>query len=159
MLIAALAAALVSALPASAAPFDVKHGHWTVMAASPDACMALNRPAEELNFSPFNALAFRQRRGGPVRLQVFAWPGVFKQGQNVTITVTIDGGWTDLPAQAADTYYAETSFLPPELLTRLRSAGTAQFAINGMESRLLFDVSAFDAVMTSLEDCMRKLPE
>ena len=120
--------------------------------------MALNRPAEEFNFAPYNTLALRRRRGGPVRLHVFAWPGMFKQGQNVTIAAIIDGTRTDLPAQAADSYYAETSFLPPELLTRLRSAGTAQFAINGMESRLLFDVSAFDAVMKSLDECMRQLP-
>ncbi len=120
--------------------------------------MALNRPAEEFNFAPYNTLALRQRRGGPVRLQVFAWPGMFKQGQNVTIAVIIDGTRTDLPAQAADSYYAETSFLPPELLAQLRAAGTAEFALTGVEPRLLFDVSAFDAVMKSLDDCMRKLP-
>jgi len=157
-LITALAAVLVSALPASGASFDVKHGHWSVMAITPITCMALNRPAEEWNFSPFNMLALRQRRGSPLRLQVFAWPGVFKQGQNVTITVTIDGGWTDLPAQTTDNLSAETSFLPPELLARLRTAGKAEFAISGMPSRLLFDVSAFDTVMKSLEDCVRQLP-
>ena len=151
-------AALVSALPASAAPFDVKHGHWSVMAVSPIACTALNRPSEEWNFAPYNALALRQRRGGPVRLQVYAWPGVFKQGQNVTIAVTIDGTRTELPAQAADSFYAETSFLPPELLAQLRTARTAEFTLSGVESRLLFDVSAFDAIMKSLEDCMRQLP-
>jgi hypothetical protein len=153
-----LAAALASSLPASSAPFVEKHGHWSVMAASAQACMALNRPAEEWNFAPYNALALRQRRGGPVRLQVFAWPGMFKQGQNVTIAVIVDGTRTDLPAQAADSYYAETSFLPPELLARLRTAGTAEFALSDVEQRLLFDVSAFDTVMKSLEECMRQLP-
>ena len=158
MFVTALAAALVPVLPASSAPFDIKHGHWSVMTASPIACTAFNRPAEELNFAPYNALALRQRRGGPVRLQVFAWPGVFKQGQNVTIAVIIDGTRTELPAQAADTYLAETSFLPPELLGQLRTARTAEFALSGVPDRLLFDVSAFDAVMKSLEDCMRQLP-
>ena len=158
MFITALTAGLVSALPASAASFDVKHGHWSVMAASPQACMALNRPSEEWNFAPYNALGLRQRRGSPVRLQVFAWPGMFKQGQNVTIAVIIDATRTELPARAADTYYAETSFLPPELLAKLRTAGTAQFALSGVEQRLLFDVSAFDAVMKSLDDSMRQLP-
>jgi hypothetical protein len=128
------------------------------MATGPLACMALNRPAEEFNFAPYNALALRQRRGGPVSLQVYAWPGLFKQGQNVTIAVIVDGTRADLPAQAADSYYAETSFLPPELLARLRTASTAEFALGGVEQRLLFDVSAFDAVMKSLEECMRQLP-
>ncbi len=32
MFVTALAAALVSALPASGAPFEVKHGHWSVSA-------------------------------------------------------------------------------------------------------------------------------
>jgi hypothetical protein len=156
--ITALAAALVSALPASGAPFDVKHGHWSVMSASPVACMALNRPAEEWNFAPYNALALRQRRGSPLSLQVYAWPGVFKQGQKVTIAITIDGTRTELPAQAADSYYAETSFLPPELLAQLRAARTAEFSLSGVESKLLFDVSAFDTLMTSLEECVRQLP-
>jgi len=39
--------ALVSVLPVSGAPFEAKHGHWSVMAASPAACMAFNRPAED----------------------------------------------------------------------------------------------------------------
>ena len=74
------------------------------------------------------------------------------------IAVTIDGTRTELPAQAADSFYAETSFLPPELLAQLRTARTAEFTLSGVESRLLFDVSAFDAIMKSLEDCMRQLP-
>jgi hypothetical protein len=154
----ALAVALASSLPASAAPFMEKHGHWSVMAVTPQACMALNRPAEEWNFAPFNALALRQRRGSPVSLQVYAWPGVFRQGQNVTLAVIVDGTRTDLPAQAADSYYAETSFLPPDLLAGLRAARTAEFVLSGVDSRLLFDVSAFDAVMKSLEECMQQLP-
>ena len=147
----------LTALPASAAPFMEQHGHWTVMAAGPAACMAVNRPPEEFNFAPFNSLALRQRREGPARLQVFAWPGVFKAGETITVTVTIDGTRTELPARAFDSYIAEAA-MPADLRGRLRTARVAQFELSGLPQVLLFNVSQIENVMKSVEDCVRQLP-
>jgi hypothetical protein len=52
---AVLAAALASAAPAQSA-FDQRIAHWRVSGAAA-SCIAFNRPAYELNGSPFNALS------------------------------------------------------------------------------------------------------
>ena len=155
----ALGFLIASAASALAAPFMTQHGHWTVMAGGPTACMALNRPPEEFNVAPFNALSIRQRRGAQPVLQVFTWPNVFKPSQSVTITMTVDGTRTELPAQTADSYIAETnSALPAELIALLRGARNAQIEITGLPHVLLFDISDVERVLGSLEACERQLP-
>lgn len=155
----ALGFLIASAASALAAPFMTQHGHWTVMAGGPTACMAVNRPPEEFNVAPFNALSLRQRRGAQPVLQVFTWPDMFKPGQTVTITFTINGTRTEAPAQTADSYIAETKgALPAELIAMLRGARSAQIEITGFPHMLLFDVSDAEAVLASLEACERQLP-
>lgn len=152
----ALAASLIAlAHGAHAAPFLARHGHWTVMAASATACAAMNRPPEEFNAAPFASLALRQLRDGPARLQVFAWPGVFKPNDAVTITVTADGARTDMPGRTFDTYIAETPLTAP--LREALKARVAEFEITGLPSMLLFDVSHLGEVVASLEACVRGL--
>jgi hypothetical protein len=147
-----------AAVPAAPAPFMEQHGHWTVMGTSL-ACMAVNRPVEEFNYAPYNGLSVRQRRAGPARLQVFAWPGLFKQGQAVTIAITVGTTRTELPAEAADTFFVETKeALPAALLDSLRDRRVAQFEVSGVPQTLLFDMSHLPAVMRSIEDCVRQLP-
>ena len=129
------------------------------MAAGPTACAAVNRPIEEFNAAPFNALSIRQRRGAKPVLQVFTWPDMFKPGQAVTVAITINGTRTELPAQTADSYIAETKgTLPAELIALLRGARNAQIEITGVAHMLLFDVSDVEAVLGSLEACERQLP-
>jgi hypothetical protein len=144
-----------SALAASLAV----HGHWTVLP-SVTACAALNRPPEEFNVAPFNALSIRQRRGAQPVLQVFVWPNVFKPGQAVTITMSIDSTRIDLPAEAGDSYFAEAKGpLPADLLALLRGARVAEVKVTGVPQPLLFDISQLEAVLASLDACERQLPK
>ena len=143
---------------ALAASFAV-HGHWTVLP-YPTACAALNRPPEEFNVAPFNALSIRQRRGAHPVLQVWAWPNVFKPGQVVTITMSINGTRIALPAEAMDSYFAEAKGpLPTELLALLRGARVAEVELTGVSQLLLFDISQLDTVLASLDACERQLPK
>ncbi len=149
----------LATLPAAAAPFLERHAHWTVMAAGPSACMAINRPPEEFNAEPYAALALRQRRGRPALLQVFAWPGVFKPGDIVTVAITVGGTQTGFPAVAADSYFVEAKeALPAQFIGTLREAHAAQFELSGVPQILTFDLTQIEAVMKSLEACMRQLP-
>lgn len=154
----ALGVLIASGASAPAASFAT-HGHWTVLP-WPAACAALNRPPEEFNVAPFNALSIRQRRGAQPVLQVFAWPKVFEAGADVTIRITIDHTRIELPAKAADTYWAESKGpLPAELLALLRGARIAEIKLTGVSDLLAFDISQLEAVLASLDACVRQLPQ
>jgi len=149
---------ILAAGSASAAPFYQQHGHWTVMAAGPAACLAINRPPEEFNAAPFNSLGIRQRRGALPVLQVFVWPGLFKPGEAATLAITIGGTRIDLPARTFDSYGLETGALPAELIARLRDGRSAEVVIGGVPQMLLFDISVLEAVLGALAACERELP-
>jgi hypothetical protein len=155
--LAAIALALILApLPASAA-FLERHGHWIVAAASQSACAAFNRPLEEFNAAPYAALSIRQRRGEPARLQVFAWPDVFKAGQRTTIEIG-SGLRTEVAAQAPDSYFVEaTDALPDAAIAEMRAAGPVEIRVRGLPQMLVFDLSQIDAIMKSLDTCVRQL--
>jgi hypothetical protein len=156
MLARLAAIALIFApVPASAA-FLERHGHWIVAAASQSACAAFNRPLEEFNAAPYAGLSIRQRRGQPARLQVFAWPDVFKPGQRTTIEIG-SGLRTELAAQAADSYFVEaTDALPDAAIGEMRT-GPVEIRVRGLPQMLVFDVSEIDVIMKSLDTCVRQL--
>jgi hypothetical protein len=151
----AVMALVLAPLPASAA-FMERHGHWIVAAASQSACAAFNRPLAEFNAAPYAALSIRQRRGEPARLQVFAWPDVFKAGQRTVIEI---GGnaRTEVAAHAPDSYFVEAAdALPDAAIDALRD-GAVEFRVRGLPQVLVFDVSQIDTIMKSLDACVRQL--
>ena len=148
-------ALILAPLPASAA-FMERHGHWIVAAASQSACAAFNRPLEEFNAAPFAALSIRQRRGEPARLQVFAWPDVFKVGQRTTIEIG-SGLRTELAAHAPDNYFVEAADALPEASIGEMRAGAVEIRVRGLPQMLVFDLSQIDAIMKSLDTCVRQL--
>ena len=150
----AAAALLVTTLPAAA--FHERHDHWHVMA-SPLACFAINRPPEEFNAAPYASLSLRQRRGQPLKLQVFAWPGVFKPGERSEIEIG-RGAVTVMPAEAFDSYGVETKDpIPDAALGDMRRERIAQFRVKGLPQLLMFDMAQIDNVLKSLDACARQL--
>jgi hypothetical protein len=153
----AATALLLTTLPASAA-FLERHEHWTVTGGSAPSCIAVNRPPAEFNHQPYAALAIHQRRNRGPRLQVFAWPGAFKSGDKVTIEIRIGPG-TQLAAEAMDSYLVQVKdTLPAELIGEMRAVGLVPFGITGLRQSLLFDLSQIEAVMKSLDTCVRQHP-
>jgi hypothetical protein len=134
------------------------HGHWTVLS-WPNACAALNRPAEEWNFAPFNALSVRQRRDAQPVLQVFLWPNALPTGQAVTIRITIGHERIELPAEAMSGYLAESRGpLPAALIALLPGARLAEIKLSAASELLAFDISQLAAALASVDACVRQLP-
>ena len=148
-------ALILAPLPASAA-FLERHGHWIVAAASQSACAAFNRPLEEFNAAPYAALSIRQRRDQPARLQVFAWPDVFKAGQRTVIEIG-SGLRTELAAQAPDSYFVEAAGALPDAAIGEMRTGPVEIRVRGLAQMLVFNVSQIDAIMKSLDSCVRQL--
>lgn len=65
------------------ANFCAERGHWTVALVG-KVCRAFNRPAIDLDTSPFNALTLVARPGGELAVEVFFWPGAVTQGPNTS---------------------------------------------------------------------------
>ena len=154
--IAALAL-LASVGAASAAPFSAQHGHWTTVSLA-SSCMAYNRPSEELNGAPFNALGFHQRRGGTPTLQVYALPDAFKPGQTVNLALSPNNrGATEVKGTAASPYHVETP-LTADLRRDLSGARLLEVEIAGVPVRLFFEIVQLEAVLASLQACAQQLP-
>ena len=153
----ALAAAIVTTLPASAA-FTERHEHWTVTDSHPlvPGCAAINRPPDEFHAQPYAALSIVQGRNIGPRLMVFAWPGAFKYGDRLTIELGIGPG-TKLAAEAQDSHVAVTrEDLPAPLIAEMGEARFVSFSITGLSQALMFDTSQLGEVMKSLAACMRQ---
>jgi hypothetical protein len=61
--IAVLAAAALPSAAAAQSAFDQRIAHWRISAGGA-SCIAFNRPAYELNASPFNALSVQLNKQG-----------------------------------------------------------------------------------------------
>jgi hypothetical protein len=151
-------ALLASTCAAPAAPFTAQHGHWTVISL-PSSCMAFNRPPEEFNGAPFNALGVHQRRDGAPTLQIYVWPDVFKPGQPVDIALARNNrGATDVKGTAASPYHAETP-LTAELRGAFSSGRMLEVEIAGVPSRLFFEIAQLETVLAALQTCAQGLPK
>jgi hypothetical protein len=150
-------AIFVSTCAAPAAPFNAQHGHWTVVSLA-SSCMAFNRPSEEFNATPFNALGVHQRRGGAPTLQIFVWPDVFKPGQPVDLALARNNrGVTEVKGAAVSPYHAETP-LTAALRGELSGGRMLEVEITGVPARLFFEISQLETVLGSLQACAQQLP-
>jgi hypothetical protein len=64
-----------------------------------------------------------------------------------------------LAAEALDSYLVQVKdTLPAELIGEMRAVGLVPFGITGLRQSLLFDLSQIEAVMKSLDTCVRQHP-
>lgn len=158
-----LAAALLLATPTLAADrvvFQVQHGHWTV-ASLGSSCTALNRPPEEFNYAPYNALWIKQRAGGDPIIAVHAWPGLFRQGEERKLTLSVqDALPVQLGGSTIDTYAVEARVpIPADLYRAIRDGRFMEVSIEGVSSKLAFDIRLLDTVLSTLQSCARMMPK
>jgi hypothetical protein len=154
---------LVAALgvpAARAASYLATEGHWTIAALSATRCFAINRPLEEINGSPYNALWLSQKTGGGVELQVLYWPGALPTGVDVKLTLRFENGKRQTyPATAADSYLAvATSPLTDDDIAALGASALTTVSASGLPNgQLFFVTTAVPAVAAKLGECVASL--
>ena len=102
--IAVLAAAALPSAVAAQSAFDQRIAHWRISAGGA-SCIAFNRPAYELNASPFNALSVQLNKQGRWNFMVHFWPKTFTPDADIPLVFSF-GGAKDVRAlgKAADEY-------------------------------------------------------
>lgn len=155
---------LLGLLPfsASAAPGDVfaTSGGWTISQFDKKTCVAVNRPGEEFNVAPFNALWVVQGPGVTnVTLEVFFWPGAFKKKQTGELVVS-DGHSAALKfeAIAVETHaFRTTDPVRASDIRRLAISPLMHFATKTVRQELVFDVEHLGRTLDYLEACVINL--
>jgi hypothetical protein len=159
-LIAALVAGGATAATAQQSTYHAERGHWTVYSGS-TACRALNRPALEFNYAPFNALQIVVRPGNRIGVEVFFWPGAVDPGAENALALGFGGSVPFIvPATAAMGDYMLATGDVPELRERLQKAKalTAK-PKSDPKVTLSFSLDQIGWVMGALDACSRVLPK
>jgi len=163
-MLVALWVSVVAVLPALAdnAPgfFYAERGHWTVMN-YPAACRAVNRPPEDFNQAPFNALQITVRPGNRISVEVFFWPGAVDPDADNALALVFGGGAPlILPATAAMGDYMLASSDSPELWGQLQKAKRLAAKVkDNPRIALSFSLDQIGWVLTALQTCTRTLPK
>lgn len=140
--------------------FDARVDGWRI-ANLATSCLAFNRPADEFNAAPYNALSFALARDGALRFRVHFWPRAFKEGDGRALGINFSGGASfALKARSADGFSLETDEpVTPEFRRALGGNAMLAATAEGIGTSLAFNVERVGQVLTLLGDCARMLPE
>lgn len=135
-------------------------GTWTISKFDSKTCVAVNRPGDSLDIAPFNALLITQGpRAKDITLEVFFWPGAFKENQTGKLLVS-DGQGPKIKYDAvAVKSYAFRTIEPVRIadLRRLAVAPMIHFSTPLVRQELRFDIKYLDRTLDYLDACHANL--
>ena len=157
LIIAAVAAFTVGAVPVDAAgAFLVQTDNWFVISLT-NSCYAANRPPHEYNYSPYNSLTIHAPKDGGFVFEVAFWPKSFEAGQRYRLSLRIEGrGDHEIDADAVSDFMlksrgtASDAFLK-ELQTAKALGAKAQY----VPEPLSFDTTRISEILAHLDNCRR----
>ena len=155
-------ALLATAAAAQTGMYYAERGHWIVSTSSGGACRAGNRPPEEFNYAPYNALQFVVRPGSLIGVEVFFWPGALNPEQSYKLSVSFDNA-APLSLDARTTMDFVLAVEPQnsrELWRGLQDAEVLRVAVTGADGLdLLFSLDDSTWLLRALQNCARVLPQ
>jgi hypothetical protein len=164
--VGALAVALLLAATTAGAAqsnyYFVERGHWWVSTAGPGDCRAANRPAEELNAAPFNAVQFFIRPGNALGIDLFLWPGAVVSGERLELRLRFDAKQPMLlPAEAIGDFALRSDAVARSpVLRELADAERLHIGISGRpDIGLLYLVEDGAWLLQALLKCASLLPK
>ena len=157
-----LAFLLIVVSPASRQPANAqameKFGLWTVLPLA-QSCLAINRPVDEFNASPWNSLVFHAPKSGGLHMQVHYWPGYVEgvRGKMLQLTGPLHSAFkASLEAQPTHSSGVETvAPLPASVVEELRRAREIEVGFG--PQWLTFDLEGLADALNGLEACQGKL--
>ena len=164
MRVLAFLAVLLAAAAAQAQVnvFRVERGQWMVYDYSGRVCRALNRPPVDFNYSPFNVLQIVAGRDNSISVEVFFWPKAIDPSRNYRLRLNFTpGGSVTLEAKAQGTdMMLSASDDAGKLWAMFEKASTLQVTVEGApDLNLAFGLDDIRWVLTTLQDCARRLPK
>lgn len=151
-----LALALTAAPASATVVFQVETNQWTVLSLT-CSCLAINRPLNEFNAAPFNALQFRATPQGETFLDVQYWPIYFVAGEAYTVKLSIDRGRPiEVPAASppgVDFSVSSTAPLGDDVLAALGNGETLTVTVAGTPQALTFEIGELRSVLPTLHVC------
>lgn len=151
----AVAAWMAAMLPADARTiYSVQTDHWFVFSLA-NSCIAVNRPANEYNHSPYNSLTIRAPKTGGFPVDVVFWPGLFEPGKRYRLTLQVEGRLPhDFDAEAVDTYALKTPGpIPDKLVQDLGTGRLLTVGAANVSSSLAFETKRVGDIITHLDIC------
>lgn len=135
-------------------------GTWTISKFDSKTCVAVNRPGDGFDIAPFNAMLVTQGpRSSDMTLEVFFWPGAFKENQTGKLLVS-DGLGPKIKYDAvAVKSHAFRTIEPVRIadLRRLAVAKMIHFSTPSVRQELKFDVKFLDRALDYLNVCHANL--
>jgi hypothetical protein len=159
-----LAMTLLGAVATAGAQTNVyyaERGHWWV-ASTATSCRAGNRPAEDFNASPYNALEIVARRGSVIGVEVYFWPGLFTQGSDYKLMLWFDNAEPlSLPAKPSmgDFMLAAEPTVNGDLWKRLQTAKRLRVTVDVLPNELFFALDDSTWLLRALDQCTSLLPK
>lgn len=143
--------------------FYTERGHWMVANSGPAACRATNRPAEDFNFSPFNALQVVVRPGQMIGVEVMFWPQAIAPARDYELILRFDSGDPiSLKARPSLGDYAVASEAQStaQLWRALQGAKTVTVSVaEAPKLQLLFTLGDSAWLLNALQRCAALLPK
>ena len=163
----ALSGLLLSAASARAEfNYLVKEGPWTI-GGGKTHCEAMNRPPEEVNYAPINALFITEDEKRTPQIRIVFWPGALPEKvSEVEFTVLADGPQVfKVPAELGDPdwYNISTSgALPTDFIRLLESGGrilNMKAEVPGSKATTVFSLNSIDDALFSLHSCVTAMED
>jgi hypothetical protein len=152
---------LLSMSPATAQTnsYYAERGHWSVWNSS-SACMAVNRPAADFNFAPYNALQITVRPRSAISVDVFFWPGAVITERDYKLQLSFNAGDATLPAKATFGDYVLASGPDMGLWRKLEDSSNVSVRVVGEPLLVLaFTLDDIHWVLSALQACSGYLPK
>jgi hypothetical protein len=157
---AAALALLSGAGPAGAVMvFSMQTDNWFV-GSLVSSCIAVNRPMQEYNQSPWNSLALLAPKDGGIYVEVAFWPGLFRAGGSYQLALSVEGGGSyqiDADPSIGDYSLKSRGPAPDKLLGELGKARLLTAGATGVKQALAFDTTRLGDVLMALDNCRRVL--
>jgi hypothetical protein len=120
-----------------------------------DRCVLYNRSIDALVVSPYEMLGITRAAEGQVGLLVFFTPRSLTRGNNIPVTLTVDGRPLAPLSGAAisDFHVSVNGPLRPNAIEALRQAKVIEASAENKTIR--FEVADVDAVLDTLDACVK----
>jgi len=156
-----LAAVTVStgAAQAQSSMFYVERGHWLV-SSSIKVCRALNRPAEDFNYAPYNALEIVAGPDSGIGAEVYFWPKAIDPNQDYVLKLAFDrADALTLKAKSTMGDFMLASEHEQKLWRSLQDATGLTVTVDGSpDLKLYFGLDDIMWVLNMLQSCVSNLP-